>query len=259
VHEALALQQGAQKGKRLGEILIEMGILKPEDIVITLSGMLGLPFVSLRERSLSEETLKSISAEMARSYQVVPVDFDAASKRLVVALKGPDNFRAIDDLRNLMGMKVSAVVAPAEDVEELLKKHYTATSSKQAMADVYANLQTSDAAQMLAGRGDSIDLATLGDAANDNSVVTLLNLVLLQAIKDKASDIHFEPASADEATSRHARRHRLPRQGHRQDGYRREKTAPGRPRSHRRRRPRDRLACLQHAHPAGRKGRRSHS
>jgi len=193
VHEALALQQGASKGKRLGEILIEMGLLTQQDVTMTLAGMMGLPYTSLRERSLSEDTIKAITSETARSYQVVPVDFDPGSKRLVVALKGPENFRAIDDLRMLMGMKVSAIVAPAEEVEELLKKHYAAVSGKDAMKQVMADLETSDAAQLLAGRGDSIDLSALGDAANDNSVVQLLNMVLLQAIGDKASDIHFEP------------------------------------------------------------------
>jgi type IV pilus assembly protein PilB len=190
VHVALGMQSGEKKGKRVGEILVEMGVITAEDVLMTLSGMMGLPYTSIRGRSISEETLKAITSETARSYQVVPLDYNPESKRLTIALKGPENFRAIDDLRMMLSLKVSAVVAPVEEVDELLKQHY---SAKDSTTEVYANLESSEAAQALAGRGDSIDLASLGAAADDNSVVSLLNHVLLQAIRDKASDIHFEP------------------------------------------------------------------
>jgi type IV pilus assembly protein PilB len=66
VHEALALQQGAKKGKRLGEIMVEMGLLTQQDVVMTLAGMMGVPYASLRERSLSEDTLKAIRSTSIR-------------------------------------------------------------------------------------------------------------------------------------------------------------------------------------------------
>jgi type IV pilus assembly protein PilB len=92
----------------------------------------------------------------------------------------------------LMGFRVSALVAPEAEVDELLKRHY-AGAEKEGLKEVMAEVTSSDAAQMLAGRGDSIDLSTLNEATNDNAVVKLLNQVLLMAIRDKASDIHFEP------------------------------------------------------------------
>jgi len=190
VHEALTQQAGPRKGRKLGEILIEMGLVTESDVRAALSGMMGMPFASIAGRQISEQVRKALTAETARSYQVVPIDFDAATKRLVVAMKGPENFRAVDDLRMLMGFKVSAIVAPAEEVDVILAEHY---QSKASMQTVYAELQSSEAAQALAGRGDSIDLATLNEAANDNNVVQFLNLVLMQAIQNKASDIHFEP------------------------------------------------------------------
>jgi len=190
VHAALALQQGEKKGKRLGEILVEMGLIQPIDVQVTLANIMGMPFVSIKDRAIDEATVKAITGETARSYQLVPVEFDAASKRMLVALKGPENFRAVDDLRMLMGFKVSAVVAPPDEVEALIKQHY---QGKDSMQTVYAEMATSEAVQALDGRGASIDLATLSEAANDNNVVNFLNLVLLQAIRDKASDIHFEP------------------------------------------------------------------
>jgi type IV pilus assembly protein PilB len=106
-------------------------------------------------------------------------------------MKDPDNFKAVDDLRLLMGFKVSAVVAPPEEVDAVLKSKYSTAGTS--IADIYADLGESSAVAAVSGRGDSIDLASLEAAADDNKVIQLLNLVLLQAIRDKASDIHFEP------------------------------------------------------------------
>ena len=190
VHQALALQQGEKKGKKLGQILVEMGLITGGDLQAALSGMQGMAFVSIAGRSISDEARKSLTAETARSYQVVPIQFDPATKRLVIAMKGPENIRAVDDLRMLMGFKVSAVVAQPEEVDAILAEHYV---SQDSVKEVLANIEGSSAVAALEGRGASIDLATLNEAANDNNVVQLLNLVLLQAIRDKASDIHLEP------------------------------------------------------------------
>jgi type IV pilus assembly protein PilB len=192
VHLALAQQQGAKKGTRIGEIMVEMGFITPVDVQVTVAGIMGLPFMSIAGRSISEETLKSITGETARSYQVVPLEFDPATKRLTIALKGPENLRAVDDLRLLMGFRVSAIVAPAEEVDALLKQHYAPTGGN-AVQEVMANVEASEAVKALDGRGASIDLQALDAASSDNAVVNLLNAVLMQAIRDKASDIHFEP------------------------------------------------------------------
>ena len=190
VHQALALQQGEKKGKKLGQILVEMGLITAGDLQAALSGMQGMAFVSIAGRTISDEARKSLTAETARSYQVVPIQFDPATKRLVIAMKGPENIRAVDDLRMLMGFKVSAVVAQPEEVDAILAEHYV---SQDSVKEVLANIEGSSAVAALEGRGASIDLATLSEAANDNQVVNLLNHVLLQAIRDKASDIHLEP------------------------------------------------------------------
>ena len=91
--------------------------------------------------------------------------------------------------------KVKAVVAPPEAVEAALDRLYSSSESQggSSMLDVMAALEDSDTLAALEGRGESIDLDQLAAASEDNKVVKLLNLVLLQAIKDKASDIHFEP------------------------------------------------------------------
>jgi len=189
VHEALNVQR--TRKEPIGKLLTEMGYIQERDVLEALAGQAGMAMVDLDKIEISDETIAAIPPETATTYQVVPIEFDAKSRRVTIAMKSPDNFRAVDDLRLLMGFKVSAVVADPAQVDEVIKKRYAGRDTS--LATVYAEAGESSALAALQGRGDSIDLAALEDAADDNKVVRLLNLVLLQAIRDKASDIHFEP------------------------------------------------------------------
>jgi len=195
VHEALKVQKAqATQGKvkkKLGEYLVELGHIKEEDILEALAGQAGMRLVHISSDSISDEIIEALPPETATTYQIVPIEFDAPTQTITIALKNPENFRAVDDLRLLMGFKVSAVVAPPDEIDEVLKKRYSGGGAS--MAEMMAELGDSDTLAAFEGRGDSIDLDELTSAAGDNKVIRLLNLVLLQAIKDKASDIHFEP------------------------------------------------------------------
>ena len=102
-----------------------------------------------------------------------------------------ENFRALDDLQQLMGYKVTAKIGDPEAIEKLIQKHYN--TAAESIGDIIGDLNSDESLKELAKRGESIDLETIKDAADSNPVRKLVNLVLLQAIKDKASDIHFEP------------------------------------------------------------------
>jgi type IV pilus assembly protein PilB len=192
VHAALAKQPSLKK--KLGEVLVEMGMVSPRDVAVAVAGQAGMRFVEVSINDIAEDVLAAIPPETANTYQIVPVAFDPGSKSVTVALKSPDNYRAVDDLKLLMGFRVSAVVAPPEQIDEIIKKRYSsAPAGTSALSALYADASQSDALKALEGRGDSIDLASLESAVDDNQVVRLLNLVLLQAIRDRASDVHFEP------------------------------------------------------------------
>jgi type IV pilus assembly protein PilB len=189
VHEALAVQQ--TRKKKLGEILVDLNYLKPVDIQIALAGQAGMSFVDLSKFTMTDELKGLIPADNIQMYQIVPVEYNATAKRLKIAMKSPDNFRAVDDLRLLMGFNVDAVVADPTLIEDLIKVHF---SKKESVSDVVSALASDEKFKALEGRGaESVDLDAVMEAAEDNQVVKLLNLVLLQAIKDRASDIHFEP------------------------------------------------------------------
>ncbi|MAB81935.1 MAG: pilus assembly protein PilB [Phycisphaerae bacterium] len=198
VHEALRIQRARrEKGERdlIGTILSEMGYVDEFDILEALSGQSGMRFLRLSADEMDSSLTEHLPAETANTYQIVPVEYDSGTKTLTIAMKTPDNFRAVDDLRLLMGFTVEAVVAPEAEIDEVLSSMYG--KSDASMLDVMSELSDSEAVSALQGRGDSVDLEDLVTATEDNKVVRLLNLVLLQAIKDKASDIHFEPFESE--------------------------------------------------------------
>jgi len=193
VHEALQLQK--TRKELIGSLLVSLGYISEADVMEAMAGQAGMRMVSIDEETIPAEAIEALPAETANTYQVVPLAYDAGSRSITIAMKSPDNFRAVDDLRLLMGFKVEAVVAPADEIDKVLSARYGGQGTS--MATIMAELGESDELAALAGRGESIDLEELTQAAEDNKVVRLVNLVLLQAIKDKASDIHFEPFEAE--------------------------------------------------------------
>ena len=198
VHAALTEQLKLPSRQRtpLGQMLVEKGLISQRDVQEALAGQAGMAFLDLEPLEISEDAIAAIPAETAMAYQVVPLEYDAKTKKLKLALKSPDNFRAVDDLRLLMGFNVEAFVAPKEQVEERLKTFYAGKQST--ISDVVGELSgdanlAADLTKKAPASGMSIDLDAVLEASEDNKVIKLLNLVLMQAIKDRASDIHFEP------------------------------------------------------------------
>ncbi len=189
VVEALTFQKS--KGGAIGRILLDLGYIKESDLNIALAAQRGYELVSLEGLDISKDAIDAVPAQIATTNKVLPLQYDKATKALTVAMANHENFRALDDLRSLMGYHVKAVIADSEQIEKLLAKHYQAGT--ESLGEILGELSSDDTLKDLKGRGESIDLDSLKEAADSNPVRKLINLVLLQAIKDKASDIHFEP------------------------------------------------------------------
>jgi len=129
---------------------------------------------------------------MARTYRAIPLDYEDASKLLSVALDNPANFMATDDLKTLMGYQIRAYITTPEDIDAALGRYYP-EDEVESISTLITEIAGDEDLSKFEGRGESIDLDELKELAESNPVKKLLNLVLLQAIKDKASDIHFEP------------------------------------------------------------------
>ena len=188
VREALALQQ--QKKRPLGQLLVELGYISEDDVNIARAAQDGMQVIDLEDFDIPDEVRSQIPAEMANAYQVVPIMYEAPSNKLTVAMKSADNFRALDDLRLLMGFQVEAVIAPADQLTKRLKQFYG--DDDESLSGLISELSEDEDLKDF-DDGGTVDLEELALQVEDNRVKRLLNLVLLQAIKDKASDIHFEP------------------------------------------------------------------
>jgi type IV pilus assembly protein PilB len=189
VHQCLAKQK--EKGGKLGQIFIEEGLVKPSDLRIALAGQRGMEYVDLEGMEIPQDIIHQLPAQMARTYRIIPIEYDKSRNQMTVAMDSPDNFRATDDLSTLMGYKVVAKVSDEDSIHSLLDRYYA--EEDESMSELIGEIESDTELAQLAGRGSSIDLDEIKDAAESNTVIKLLNQVLMLAIRDKASDIHFEP------------------------------------------------------------------
>ncbi len=190
VHEALDIQK--EKRGPIGKILVELGHISEEDLNLALAAQSGMEPVDLSKRDIPPEVVGAMTAQMARTYNVMPIDLDASRHLISLAMDNPDNFRATDDLQTLLGFTVKAFLCKPDELRTALARYYP-EGEQESIAGLIDDLTDDEELARFEGRGDSIDLAELREIADLNPVRKLLNLVLLQAIKDKASDVHFEP------------------------------------------------------------------
>jgi type IV pilus assembly protein PilB len=182
--EAVAIKQ--QKGGAIGVVLVDLGHCEKADVSAALAIQAGMRRVFLDEMEVPPEVIEKMDSTTARSYSVIPIEYDAG--KLTVAMADPNNFRALDELHMLLGCEVQAAVADPAAVVRALDKYYAHAESVEA---VISELDTT--AEWIAEHEESIDLEDIRTMSESQPVKKLLNLVLLQAIRDSASDIHFEP------------------------------------------------------------------
>ncbi len=190
VLDALEIQK--QQGGPLGAILVEAGHVTEEQLNLALAAQVGMEPVDIGSMDIPANVVEMITAQMANTYKVVPFEYDSERNTLHVAMSSPDNFRATDDLKTLMSFEVVAGICDATALQQALDNYYPEESA-ESMTTIIDEIVADGDLAAFADRGESIDLAELKEMAESNPVKRLLNLVLLQAIKDKASDIHFEP------------------------------------------------------------------
>lgn len=191
VNEALRIQKERGGKVKIGQIFLEMGLVKEKDLSIALAGQRGMEYVEIDSLEIPQEVISQVPAQMAKTYRIIPIDYDPKRNHLVVVLDNPDNFRATDDLSTLMGFTVEAKVTDPDALDAAMNKFYT--EEDESLTELIGEIESDRGLASLQGRDASIDLDELKEAADSNPVKRLLNLVLLKAIQDKASDVHFEP------------------------------------------------------------------
>jgi len=185
--QALAEQKAAGGQLRLGSILIRDSLITEADLTSFLSKQYGVPTINLADYDVDAQVIKIIPAEIAHKYQIVPVN--RAGSTLIIAMSDPSNIFAIDDIKFMTGYNVEVVVVAESTIKTAIDKLYDQTAS---LADVMNDLDNMEDFEVL-GDEDDVDLGSLERATEDAPVVKLVNLILTDAIKKKASDIHVEP------------------------------------------------------------------
>ncbi len=188
IQEALAVQK--EKGGIIGRILRDLGYIEEDDLRLALARQSGMEVVDLGAMKIPENVINRISSPIAQSYQIVPVSFE--DNVLTVALGDPTEIKTLDDLHFLLDCEVKGVVTGKESITRMLGEHY---SEEEDIGDILEELEAEfgEDSDFGGDHGTSIDLESLEEMAHTAPVRRLLNLVLLQAIQDRASDIHFEP------------------------------------------------------------------
>jgi type IV pilus assembly protein PilB len=191
VHECLRIQKQRHGTVQIGQILLELGLVDEDQLQIALAAQRGMEYISLNDLNIRPDIIDKVPAQMAKTYHIVPIEYDKEQNKLTVALDNPNNFRATDDLSTLMGFRVSAKITDPDALQSALNKYYE--TQEENINELISEIQGDSFLAEFAGRNQSIDLDELKELSEANPIKKLLNLVLLQAIRDKASDIHFEP------------------------------------------------------------------
>lgn len=189
--QLLLEEQQQQPGALLGKLAEDMQLITDEQLAQALGEQMNMRVVTLGDTQISKELLDRLTETMAQLYRVIPVRFDG--HRLTVATCDPQNLTIQDELRTFLGLDIEMVVATEREIKAAIDRYYSSESLsvEKIVAELAADEELAQAVSKL--EGDKFDLDGAEALADSAPVRKLLNLVLLLAIKDHASDIHFEP------------------------------------------------------------------
>lgn len=181
--EALDIQ--GTTGKRLGDIFIEKGLMEDIDVLKAVTIQTKIPIADLKRMEISDENVRVIPENLARKYGVISVGFntDEKVKKLIVAMNDPFNIFAIDDIKIATGYNIDIILATKESIQNALDKHYSSQYVQMA-ADELSKSQKDDTIEEDTEEEDEIKNAP---------VVKLVDSIISNAVKARASDIHIEP------------------------------------------------------------------
>ena len=178
LEQALEIQKSGDD-RRLGTILIDEGWLNPESLAMALSIHLNLPFVDLSRERISPEVLKTIPEHIARRYHLIPVEVNSSS--LSVVMEDPTDLRVLEEISALTGRNINPSVGVGMDIEQAIDHYYKANQEiEREVAEFSATI-------------DTTDLEMDPGVEIDDPVVRAVDMILEQAVRDRASDIHIVP------------------------------------------------------------------
>jgi type IV pilus assembly protein PilB len=188
--KALKAQRESGPNSRLGSTLVHLGFVSDEEVTNFLSRQYGVPAINLQYFEIDSSVVKLIPEETAKRYQILPLSRVGAS--LTIAMVDPTNVFAMDDIKFMTGFNIEPVVASESAIMEAIDKAYGGTQQESNVDELLASMGD-EADVELQAEQDEMDLAELEKSADEAPIVKLVNIVMTDAVKRGASDIHIEP------------------------------------------------------------------
>ncbi|CAN5190671.1 ATPase, T2SS/T4P/T4SS family [soil metagenome] len=185
---------------KLGELVVQRGLVNEDQLLDATAELHGMKVSNLEDIKPTKEALTKVPQNMAELYKVVPISFDNNS--LTVALSDPNNLQGLDDIRNFLGIgAITPLLGTPRQIEALFDRAYkggtgggaATAGEEQSVADIIRELEADPDMKKSSKRETSIDFDDIKEMANAAPVRKLVNMVMLMAIRDHASDVHFEP------------------------------------------------------------------
>lgn len=181
-----ALKEQRQRGTKLGETLISLGYVSERAIVKILCDQLHIEYVELRNMKLDEAAVYTINETVAKKYSLIPIGFDKDNPNMMrVAMSDPMDFMAIDDIAIITNFKIIPVLSTSSQIAFQIDRYF-GRQSVIAVADQYKKEQGRDEAARDAARGEV-------SLTESSPIVVMVRSIIEQAVRQRASDIHFEP------------------------------------------------------------------
>jgi type IV pilus assembly protein PilB len=179
-----AIDEQHRLGRSLGRVLVDLGMVTESQLVAALAQQIGLAFVDLTEYPVDGSAVASISPAVAKRHAALPIGYEDG--RLLVAMADPANVFAVDDIRSITGREVRPVVATKADLMAAIDRFHR---SDEFLDELTTSIDVAE--------DDDTDLTKVKEIVDDAPIVKFVNLLITQAIADRASDIHIEPAERD--------------------------------------------------------------
>ena len=190
--EVLLEEQKRRPGELLGKVAESLGYVTDEQLAQALAEQMGMRVINLSDLNIPEEVIERITEPMAQLYRVIPIEFE--DNELTIAMCDPQKLTIRDELRSFLGYDIKAMVATEKAIEKAIAKYYAVAgeSVESLVSDLEEDEALKKAAENVQGDGP-LDLTSAEAMADSAPVRKLLNMVLLMAVRDHASDLHFEP------------------------------------------------------------------
>ncbi len=189
IKKALELQKN--KGGKLSDILVGMGLVSRQNLTVALSEELGFPPIDLSRYKISPEILKIIPKKIVKQYRIIPVS--KMGSVLTVAMADPMNVLAMDDIKSITGFDIGPVITNDKDISDAISEYYEGPT-REAIEQIVEGMKDEGEISVLEETKESeVTQAELLKLTQDAPVVKITNLLLAEGVKAKASDILIEP------------------------------------------------------------------